>query len=160
LTRTFRCIFRSWSPDDRIGTWMRANQTSFLSSYPNQPKPSKILSEDELHAYVAAYQKSGFRASLNWYATSYLNWLEEAELPVKIHQPCLMVTAGYDKILTPSLAADMEKWMPNLHRAHIEETGHWVQMEQSDSLNRILLDFLQSLERKTERKSAGIPSKL
>jgi len=55
------------------------------------------------------------------------------------------VTAGKDSVLTPDMADGMERWVPNLTRAHIEQCGHWTQQEEPEQLNRILLDWLRSL---------------
>jgi soluble epoxide hydrolase / lipid-phosphate phosphatase len=55
-----------------------------------------------------------------------------------------MVTAGKDQVLHPSLSKGMETWIPQLDRGHIEQCGHWTQMEASDQLNTILNNWLTS----------------
>jgi soluble epoxide hydrolase/lipid-phosphate phosphatase len=56
-----------------------------------------------------------------------------------------MVTAGKDPILTPDLAAGMERWIPQLSRGHIEQCAHWTQQEAPTALNAILVDWLRLL---------------
>jgi soluble epoxide hydrolase/lipid-phosphate phosphatase len=56
-----------------------------------------------------------------------------------------MVTVGRDPVAPPISARHMTDWVPNLTMQHIEESGHWVQQEEPQKLNQILLDWLQSL---------------
>ena len=66
-----------------------------------------------------------------------------------ILQPALMVTAGKDGVLLPSMSEGMEEWIPNLSRGHIEECGHWTQQEEPDKLNEILVGWLSGLNTST-----------
>ncbi|XP_029815480.1 bifunctional epoxide hydrolase 2-like, partial [Manacus vitellinus] len=66
-------------------------------------------------------------------------------LPSQIPLPALMVTAGKDPVLLPSLSKGMENWIPRLRREHLEECGHWTQMERPAEVNRILLEWLEGL---------------
>lgn len=59
--------------------------------------------------------------------------------------PALMITTGKDLVLTPSLSAHMELFIPHLKRAHIENCAHWTQMEAPEQLNGILLQWLGEL---------------
>ncbi|XP_030802110.1 bifunctional epoxide hydrolase 2-like [Camarhynchus parvulus] len=59
--------------------------------------------------------------------------------------PALMVTAGKDPVLKPGLSKGMEAWIPRLQRGHIQDCGHWTQLERPLELNRILLQWLQQL---------------
>jgi len=146
IPRTIGCLFRTSQPDDKIGNFMDENSSSFLSNFPKTPPRSKLLTDEEFDAYVENFKKNGFRGGLNYYKTSHTNWLEEENLPTLIQNDALMITAGQDKILTPNMTLGMEKLVPKLKRAHIEEASHWVQHEQTDLLNTILLDWLNSLQ--------------
>lgn len=96
--------------------------------------------------------------------------------------PALMVTAGKDFVLLPALSKGMEdmvgesssrtnvrnlKWnksvwrtffnqIPNLTRGHIEECGHWTQMDKPAETNDILIGWLKEVH----RKAAGVAPKL
>ncbi|MEE6477127.1 hypothetical protein FKM82_011364 [Ascaphus truei] len=72
----------------------------------------------------------------------------------KILVPALMVTAGKDKILLPIMTTGMEDLIPNLTRGHIEECGHWTQMERPAALNEILIKWLGEIH------SSSVTSKL
>ena len=53
----------------------------------------------------------------------------------------LMITASYDKILTPDAAKPMTKFIPNL-QVHELAAAHWVHLEKPKELNEILLRWL------------------
>ena len=134
------------------------------------PPRSKLLSQKELDYYVEQYKRRGFEGGLNYYKTRQLNWeLEvEANLPKVIQHQALMLTAGKDFILTPKLAAGMKHTVKNLRMAvifpsshiftrspfssfdefpqHIEDAAHWILVEKYAEVNKILIDWLASLD--------------
>ncbi|KTG03771.1 hypothetical protein cypCar_00032718 [Cyprinus carpio] len=132
---------------------------------PEDPPRSAILSESALQYYVQQFTKSGFRGPLNWYRNGEKNWLwmcsrprgkasvltmkiDADELIDAIMMPALMVTAGKDPVLLPAFAAGMENLVPNLTRGHIEECGHWTQIERPTELNKILISWLKATHQK------------
>ncbi|XP_042611518.1 bifunctional epoxide hydrolase 2-like [Cyprinus carpio] len=116
---------------------------------PEDPPRSAILSESALQYYVQQFTKSGFRGPLNWYRNGEKNWLWMCSRPRgKIMMPAFMVTAGKDPVLLPAFAAGMENLVPNLTRGHIEECGHWTQIERPTELNKILISWLKATHQK------------
>jgi soluble epoxide hydrolase/lipid-phosphate phosphatase len=61
-----------------------------------------------------------------------------------------MITAGKDYILTPNLSKNMETWIPNLSRGHVEGGNHWVIQEFSPEVCQILIPWLKSLQNKSK----------
>ncbi|XP_027562848.1 bifunctional epoxide hydrolase 2-like [Neopelma chrysocephalum] len=117
-----------------------------LVGFPEDPPPSRILPGPELEFYIRSFQKSGFRGPLNWYRNIQTNWnWALSARDRKIPLPALMVTAGKDPVLHPSLSKGMENWIPRLRREHLEECGHWTQMERPAEVTRILLEWLEGL---------------
>ncbi|NXW88807.1 HYES hydrolase, partial [Alopecoenas beccarii] len=101
-----------------------------LVGFPEDPPASQILHGPELQYYIQRFQKSGFSGPLNWYRNMQPNWLWALSAKDrKIMMPALMVTTGKDVVLPPSRSKGMEQWIPQLRRGHIEECGHWTQME-------------------------------
>jgi len=147
VRRLFLCLLRTSRDDDRVGKWFDQNSKTLLQGYHENPQRSPLITEEELDMYVKNYQKSGFRACLNWYRTRELNWKEAQELQIgtMINHPALMVTTGRDRVLTRDMTNNMETYIPQLKRGHIEEAGHWVLNEQPDQINTILIDWLNSL---------------
>ncbi|KAI4884603.1 hypothetical protein NFI96_034566 [Prochilodus magdalenae] len=125
---------------------------------PEDVPRSAILSEEALQYYIQQFTKSGFRGPLNWYRNVERNWRWLCSRPrgkasgalscMQILMPALMVTAGKDRVLLPSFSTGMENTIPNLTRGHIEDCGHWTQMERPAELNKILISWLKEIHQK------------
>ncbi|XP_040204080.1 bifunctional epoxide hydrolase 2 [Rana temporaria] len=146
LERTFKIFFRGTADmekSSRLSTSSVRERGGLFVGLPEELPRSKILSESALQYYVKQYKKSGFRGPLNWYRNMdrTWNWVKTAH-DWKILVPALMVTAGKDFVLLPAMSTGMENRIPNLTRGHIEECGHWTQMERPSALNEILVKWL------------------
>jgi len=154
LARFFRVMFSKPDPNKqpKVGGVLELLKAQ-------EPTGPCLLSDEELAKYVETFGKTGFKDCLHWYGTGELNFKEDEEdkLPREIHQPALVVTAGQDRVLLPAMTMNMEQWIPKLSRGHIEEAGHWVQAQEPEQLNKILLNWLNSLKLSS---SSSIPSKL
>ncbi|KAI9008114.1 Alpha/Beta hydrolase protein [Gaertneriomyces semiglobifer] len=102
------------------------------------------LSEKEYAYYVRQFQRRSFHGGLNYYRTRRINFDDERGLPGRVDHPALMVVATADPALPVSMAQKMHKYVPNVVTKQVE-AGHWVQMEQSDALNKILVDWLRGI---------------
>uniref|UniRef100_A0A8B9H3V3 AB hydrolase-1 domain-containing protein n=1 Tax=Astyanax mexicanus TaxID=7994 RepID=A0A8B9H3V3_ASTMX len=132
LARTFKLMFTASSEKGLLkgGTAGVCKRGGLFVGSPEDVPRSSMLSEEDLQYYMQQFSKSGFRGPLNWYRNVERNWRWLCSRPRgKILMPALMVTAGKDKVLLPSFSTGMENMIPNLTRGHIEECGHWTQME-------------------------------
>ncbi|NXE29114.1 HYES hydrolase, partial [Ardeotis kori] len=149
--RTLKALIRSTRPEVGVGLGTGLGPGPLLAGgllvgFPEDPPASQILHGPELQYYIQRFQKSGFRGPLNWYRNMRPNWRWALSAKDrKITVPALMVTAGKDVVLRPSMTKGMEEWIPRLHRGHIEDCGHWTQMERPATLNRILVEWLEGL---------------
>ncbi|NXN12732.1 HYES hydrolase, partial [Indicator maculatus] len=151
--RTLKVLIRSIRKEVGLGLRMglrweqRASYPGgLLVGFPENPPASQILHGPELQYYIQRFEKSGFSGPLNWYRNMRPNWhWALSAKDRKITMPALMVTAGKDVVLHPSMSRGMEEWIPQLCREHIEECGHWTQMERPAELNRILVKWLEGL---------------
>ncbi|KAM9154342.1 bifunctional epoxide hydrolase 2-like [Pangshura tecta] len=150
LSRTFRLVIRSMRKEDQLPVPLNSTNVrergGLLAGMPEDPPPSQILAGADLQYFIQQFKKSGFRRPLNWYRNMRANWqwgLSAKDR--KILVPALMVTAGKDVILHPNLSKGMEEWIPQLARGHIEECGHWTQMESPAALNKILIQWLEDV---------------
>jgi len=141
-----------------------------LVGLPQHVPRSKLLPEEDLRAYVAAFSRTGFRGPLNWFVLVQLlpfcvvvtsrppsplplryrnldvNWRWDEEELVEGKQilcPALMVTAGNDAVLTPEMSEGMEERVPHLTRAHSKHCSHWTQFEEPVWLAHTLLQWLK-----------------
>lgn len=115
---------------------------------PDRPLPD-WLSEADLAFFAAAYKKTGFRGSLNWYRNIDRNW--ELTAPwqnAQIRQPSLFIAGAQDSVITGLIGAkrvaELERVLPNLKaKLIIEGAGHWIQQERPAKVNAALIGFLR-----------------
>ncbi|KAM6279858.1 LOW QUALITY PROTEIN: bifunctional epoxide hydrolase 2 [Porphyrio hochstetteri] len=150
VDRTLKILIRSTHPEDRLPFALNFHRVQerggLLVGFPESPPPSRLLRGPDLLYYSQQLQRSGFRGPLNWYRNMRPNWRWALSAKDrKISMPALLVTAGQDPVLHPRLSQGMEQWIPQLRREHLEECGHWTQLERPAALNKILLDWLEGL---------------
>ncbi|XP_072039834.1 bifunctional epoxide hydrolase 2-like [Amphiura filiformis] len=151
LHRTFNLFLSSTKKEDIkpgekvISTAGVRDRGGILVGLPEKPTLSTLLTQEDLEYYVQEYKKSGFRGPLNWYRNVETNWKWSLKaIGRKIMSPALMVTAEYDLVLPEAASRHMDKWIPNLSRAHLK-CGHWTQMEQPAELNKALVEWLNKV---------------
>ncbi|HZR79486.1 MAG TPA: alpha/beta hydrolase [Candidatus Binatia bacterium] len=147
VRRVFTQLMRSGVPTENVLARMAEpgfrmpNMVDLVDSEEATGEP--LLDEDELAVYAAAFQRTGFTGGINWYRNMDRNWETTAHLAdARIEVPSLMVTAEWDPVLRPEMAAAMEGVVPDLEIRLIERCGHWTQQEKPDELNRIMIDWL------------------
>ena len=101
-----------------------------------------FLSDEEMQVFVEAYKRSGSTGGINWYRNFTRNWERSADQVDKVDCPCLMIGAARDVVLPPSLMDGMEKYVPNLTKHVVEDSGHWTQQEQPEEVNEVMIDWL------------------
>ena len=96
--------------------------------------------------YAGTFEGCGFRGALNWYRNFERNWERTAPLAErKIEQPALFLLGDKDPVgtLEAHTLQKMPAWVPNLEQHLLGDCGHWVQSEQPEQVNRLLLNFLE-----------------
>ena len=116
------------------------------------PAPAELppwLTDEDLEAYVAEFERTGFTGALNHYRCVDLNWELLAAFEGKpVEVPALFVIGDRDGGLNIRRTAieTFHKHVPLLRgRRIIEDCGHWVQQEKPHELNAALIDFVQGL---------------
>ena len=123
---------------------------------PHMPTPAQVadchwLPEATLAVYAAEYARSGFQGGLNWYRSS-TDPEGQAELQLMagraIDVPALYIAGASDWGIHQrpgALAAMQAGACRQLQGCHLlPGAGHWVQQEQPEAVNRLLLGFLPS----------------
>lgn len=156
MSRTFKSFFRASDELGSLSVHKATELGGILVNAPENPSLSRITTEEEIEFYVQQFKKSGFRGPLNWYRNVERNWKWSCKgLGRKILVPALMVTAEKDIVLRPQMSKNMENWIPYLKRGHIEDCGHWTQIEKPAEVNQILIKWLE-----TEVKNSSLTSKI
>ncbi|XP_034721058.1 bifunctional epoxide hydrolase 2 [Etheostoma cragini] len=147
LERTFKIFFFSSAEvgtRPAISTAGVCARGGLFVGLPDQIPRGRMLTEADLQYYVSQYKERGFRRPLNWYRNGEANWRWMCSRPTgKLLMPALMVTAGKDQVLLPAFSEGMEDLIPNLSRGHIEDCGHWTQMDRPAETNSILVSWLR-----------------
>jgi pimeloyl-ACP methyl ester carboxylesterase len=158
-----------WKPNQpfRLGAWnatelakmptyyiMEKDQGMPASVAPFMPTPEEVracawLPGRELEVYISEYARTGFQGGLNWYRcdTGGLNATEMRLFSGStIDVPALFIAGRSDWCVYQKpghLEAMCQNACSDFRGCHlIEGAGHWVQQEQSEETNRLLLRFL------------------
>tara|TARA_A100001037_G_scaffold40578_1_gene31664 strand:+ start:14906 stop:15838 length:933 start_codon:yes stop_codon:yes gene_type:complete len=102
------------------------------------PPGEPLMSEAELDVFVSAFEQTGFTAGINWYRNFARNWHLTADIPERIDHPALMIYGRYDAVGRSDKLID---FVPNVEQ-HTLDCGHWIQQEQPDETNRLILQWL------------------
>ncbi|XP_026217120.1 bifunctional epoxide hydrolase 2 isoform X2 [Anabas testudineus] len=158
LERTFKIFFSSSREASRpaLSTAGVCARGGLFVGLPEQVPKSSMLTDSDLQYYVSQYRENGFRRPLNWYRNTEVNWKWMCSRPSgKLLMPALMVTAGKDFVLLPAFSKGMEDMIPNLKRGHIEECGHWTQVDRPAETNNILISWLKETHGQTVGVTVG-----
>lgn len=99
------------------------------------------LPEDVFAEYVAAFERSGFAAALNYYRNLDPNWrLSTERTATRIEAPSLFVTGAEDPVRFFQSPRDED--FASLDQHVVDDAGHWVQQEQAEQVNALLLEHL------------------
>ncbi len=105
----------------------------------------------ELDYYVEELTRSGFRGGINYYRNIQRNWELTPELrDVPVSQPAMFIAGENDNVIggatQEALTASLSQAVTDLRGVHlIPEAGHWVQQQEPQEVNRLLLEFLAEL---------------
>ena len=93
--------------------------------------------------YQAARSKPGaVTAALNYYRQIFRHPPGPAERKSHISIPTLLIWGEQDIALGIELTYGLEQWVDNIQVKRIPDSGHWVQQEQPDKVNQLMLAFL------------------
>lgn len=106
-----------------------------------------VFSKEELDLYVEAMRHPGaITGALNYYRASLRRDprpLMRMLRPIPAEIPSLLIWGEQDPALGRELTLGLESIAPHLRVEYIPDSGHWVQQEQPERVNRCLLDFFQ-----------------
>lgn len=94
--------------------------------------------------FQQAMSKPGaMTAALNYYRQLFrLRPLYARGGKTRISTPTLLIWGVQDIALGIELTNGLEQWVDNIKIERIPDSGHWVQQEQPEKVNQLMLDFL------------------
>mmetsp|Transcript_19921 Transcript_19921/g.39104 ORF Transcript_19921/g.39104 Transcript_19921/m.39104 type:complete len:354 (+) Transcript_19921:227-1288(+) len=160
--RTVRCMIRGTSDKDNEAAgdfmrmpWRPTKDGGALVNFPRGISRSEMLTEAEEREYATSFARSGFFGMLSWYRNVERNWKWNTSTEGKVFKvPCLMVTAGRDATLPPSMTKHMPGYMEDYTQHDVLEAGHWVLQERPEECSKALLSWLQAKSALFEGPSA------
>ncbi len=148
-----RAAVAAGSPAPNLG--MVPKGGGFLQG-PGAPKilPAWI-SESDIDVYGEAFKRSGFRGALNYYRNIDRNWeITGALAGLQVTVPALYAAGDRDFVVafpgTDQLLANMKNLVPGLRKIQIlPGCGHWTQQERPNEVSTLLIEFIQTLPRRS-----------
>lgn len=127
-------------------------ETAYIDAMEEPPPlPWSWLSEQELDYFVEEYTRSGFTGGLNWYRSMDMKWQQRKPFEgVRSAVPAYFLGSENDVDLEGFHGEDpiglMRAIFPDLRQVRmVSDAGHMVQLEASEKVNAILLDYLAEI---------------
>ncbi|MGD9472556.1 MAG: alpha/beta fold hydrolase [Novosphingobium sp.] len=139
-----RLFFANSGSFENAPIMMLADDKGLVANLPDTDLPIPFLTGEELAEYVACYRQTGFRGGLNGYRVFGRNWeLTSPWAHMALSVPAMFVGGTRDTVLHFPGFMEAARNMATHHL--LDGAGHWVQMERAETVNALLIDFLDSL---------------
>jgi pimeloyl-ACP methyl ester carboxylesterase len=148
LRRNMRQLLRSWYifafqlpwlPElfARRRNWRAVERAMRATSRPG------TFSEADFEEYRAAWSQPGaYTAMVNWYRAA-LRRRPKSPASVRVTVPTLMIWGARDRFLGRELAQPSIELCDRGRLVFLDDATHWVQHEEPEEVNRLVLDFLR-----------------
>ncbi|MGI8552644.1 MAG: alpha/beta fold hydrolase [Dehalococcoidia bacterium] len=127
---------------------LRANNYAAIEqSFRGMAIRKTAFSDEDIAAYKEAVARPGaLTAAINWYRAALRNpeLLARRQAPA-VQAPTLMIWGENDTALGKELTYGTDRWVRDFRVHYIPNCSHWVQQEQPELVNRLMLDFLAGL---------------
>jgi pimeloyl-ACP methyl ester carboxylesterase len=131
-----------WLPEWTI----RAGNFALLEKvFRNDPVHPGAYTPEDVERYKRALGKPGaLTAALNWYraAMRFPGLASHDTRPVAA--PTLLIWGERDRALGLRLTEGLQRWVPRLRVERLPDASHWVQNDDPESVNRLMLEFLRA----------------
>ncbi|KAK1654159.1 Alpha/Beta hydrolase protein [Colletotrichum phormii] len=117
--------------------------------------PAHLFGEDDaqessyLREKVATFKEGGWKGPTNWYKAlrDNLSFEDEKYMTKELEVPVLLVSCGRDEMTVASFQDQMTRpWAKAGYDFELLETGHWVMLEDVESVTRLLQGFIGRFE--------------
>ena len=134
-----------WLPEQvvRAGNfaWLRYN-------FRNDPVRPGAFNPQDIERYVEALSRPGaLTAAMNYYRALFRQPPAQVRRQLrKVEIPVLVIWGERDRYLGTELAQPDRTWVPDVRVERLVDASHWVQVDQPEKVNALLLDFLRSAQ--------------
>ncbi len=137
------------TPADKRSTGFMPAGISLLETIDDAATLPPWMSPEHFAEYVEAFSAGGFRRPFEWYRCLDLNWALTAFVQGRtIDVPSLFIVGADDPVrhYAGRHEKTLGRWLTDLRGQHeIAGAGHWIQQEQPEVVNRLLLDFITAI---------------
>jgi len=100
------------------------------------------ITENDLKKYRAAWsQPEAFKSMLNWFRAGF-KIKSGAKTTLKIEVPVLFLQGLKDETLSEEMVKDSLARCKNIQHITIPHAGHWAHLDQNESVNELMLEFI------------------
>ena len=128
----------------RLPEWLalRNGAESSKNALRQSSRPG-TFSQADLARYTDAWQQPGaMTGMINWYRAAFRH-RPAAPADDRVHVPTRIIWGAHDAFLNRELATLSAEYCDDADVTFIEEATHWVQHEEPERVNALLLAFLQ-----------------
>ena len=134
-----------WLPEQVV----RAGNFAWLrSNFRNDPVRPGAFGPQDIDRYVEALSRPGaLTAAMNYYRALFRQTPAQVRRQLrKVEIPVLVIWGERDRYLGTELAQPDRTWVPDVRVERLVDASHWVQVDQPEKVNALLLDFLRSAQ--------------
>lgn len=142
-----RQMLRSWYMAFFQIPWLpelllrRNNFRACAAALHNTSRPGTFR-EEQMDQYREAWRQPGaLTGMLNWYR-ALARFRPSAGDPPALTMPVSIIWGVHDRFLVSTLAEESLRYCSNGELHLLENAGHWLQHEEPEEVNRLLIDFL------------------
>jgi pimeloyl-ACP methyl ester carboxylesterase len=144
LLRSWYILFFQlpWLPE----RFIRSNDFAALRRlFRTDPARRRAFTADDIDQYVAAFSKpASLTAAINYYRAAFRAGPASMARSVRpVESPTLVIWGERDRYLVPQLAEGLGQWVPDVRVERLPSASHWVQHDEPERVNQLLIEFLQ-----------------
>jgi epoxide hydrolase 4 len=107
------------------------------------PARPGAFSDADVAEYVRAWTRPrAMTCAINYYRATFRSASSVRKQFVRIACPTLLIWGMRDRYLAPALADGLETWVPRLCVERLPQASHWVQHDEPEVVNRLIVEFL------------------
>jgi pimeloyl-ACP methyl ester carboxylesterase len=108
--------------------------------------PRRPFAEADIARHVAAMAEPGaLTAAINYYRALFQRTpRHQRKLFRPIEQPVLVIWGERDRYLRKALAEPKAAWVPRCRTVYLPDATHWVQHDEPEAVNRLLIEHLMN----------------
>jgi epoxide hydrolase 4 len=161
--RTLRQLRKSWYVFFFQIPWLpevavrAGNFASLRAIFRNDPVRPGVFSSQDVERYMEAISRPGaLTAAMNYYRALFRQTPAQVRGQVRrVEIPVLVIWGERDRYLGAELAEPDRNWVPNVRVERLPDASHWVQLDQPEEVNALLLEFLSNHCRGGSRQEAS-----